>query len=125
MASVVVALLARIGSPPGTMLVQGAHGPILVLCTGDGPMVAPPAATIAMTMPMGKAHSPTPVKPRHGGTCEFAAHAGSALTTPAMEPLVYAHWSPAAISPPVVFATTGLGLAAPPPPSHAPPSSLV
>jgi hypothetical protein len=64
-------------------------------------------------------------KTHSDGGCEFAAHAAHALTASTLELVGYTQWTPVARPQPIVFATTGSGLAAPPPPSHAPPSNLV
>ena len=109
-----IALLFRIVAPPGTMVAETGHGAALVICTGHGPMSA-------MASP-GKA----PASKNHGdSSCEFAAHAAHALTAAPLELVGYAAWTPVARPQPIVLATTGSGLAAPPPPSHAPPSSFV
>jgi hypothetical protein len=109
-----IALLFRIAAPPGTMVADTGHGAALVICTGHGPMSA-------MASP-GKA----PASKNHGdSSCEFAAHAAHALTSAPLELIGHTEWTPVARPQPIVLATTGSGLAAPPPPSHAPPSSLV
>ncbi len=114
LALAVVALLFRIAAPPGTMVADTGHGAALVICTGHGPMTGMDAPAKA---PASKTHT--------DGSCEFAAHAVHALTAAPLELVGYTAWTPVARPQPIVFATTGFGLAAPPPPSHAPPSSLV
>ncbi len=110
----VVALAFRLVAPPGTMVADTGRGAALVICTGHGPMSA---MTTLGKAPASKTHS--------DGSCEFAAHAAHALTASPLELVGYTEWTPVARPQPIVFATTGSGLAAPPPPSHAPPSSLV
>ena len=109
-----VALLFRVAAPPGTMVADTGHGAALVICTGHGPMAG--AATPAKA-PASKDHG--------GGSCEFAAHAAHALATSLPQRVGHADWSATATAHPIVLATTGSGLAAPPPPSHAPPYRLV
>lgn len=106
----IVALVFRIAAPPGTMVANTGHGVALVLCTGHGPMAG-------MAMPA-KAHAP---RAHSDGGCEFAAHAANALTTASLELPGSSAWSASPRPQPVILSTTGAGLAAPPPPSHAPP----
>ena len=101
LALAVVALLFRIAAPPGTMVANTGHGAALVICTGHGPMSAMASPGKA---PASKTHS--------DGSCEFAAHAAHALTTPSLELVGHADWTPARLPQPIVFATTGSGLAA-------------
>lgn len=92
----------------------------LVLCTGQGPMVAEPGA------PLGQ-HDKTPAdRTGHDTPCPFAAQA-----TPAPPPsdLVIARvefvtFQPAPPARPV-YLTPGRGLAAPPLPARGPPSLLI
>ena len=108
----VLALLINVVVPQGTMVASAAAGPALVICTGHGPMALPgPDGAPAQK---GKAAG-------HDGTCAFAGH-GLASAPPPLPPIARADFAPA---PPVRLAAAdlapGRGLAAPPPPSHAPP----
>jgi hypothetical protein len=111
MALAVMALFVRILVPNGFMMAEGraSGGFPLVICTGHGPLTLP-----------GSSKSP-PMKSHDGGACAFAGHASAPPPTlasvPASVPTAYA-------APPLqraVKPAPGLGLAAPPPPSHAPP----
>jgi hypothetical protein len=110
----VFALAFRIVAPPGTMVADTGHGAALVACTGHGPMSA---MSSSKTTPASKAHS--------DGSCEFAAHAAHVLATPPLELVGSTHWTPTRLPEPIGLATLGRGLAAPPPPSQAPPSLSV
>ena len=114
LALAVVALLARIGSPPGTMFEATSHGARLVACSGHGPMT------------MAGGHVPNDKSRTHSdGSCEFAGHAGQALIAADLEPIAQPLRAARPLSTRVVPASPGSGLAAPPPPSHAPPLTLV
>jgi hypothetical protein len=110
LALAVVALAFRIAAPPGTMVAETGHGAKLVICTGHGPMSA-------MAAP-GKAPAS---KSRPNGACEFAAQAANALATSAPDFYSAAVVSLTSPLPPRASLGVGYGLAAPPPPSHAPP----
>ncbi len=109
---VLLVLAFQIILPPGVMPASGPGLP-LVLCTGHGP------ASLAPTAPADRHHD--------GGVqhaCPFAHHGltASAPTSPTIGVAVAAYVVvasplPAGLSP-------GAGLAAPPPPSHAPPAPL-
>ena len=114
LALAVVALAFRIAAPPGTMVTETGHGAALVICTGHGP--------ISAVTPSDKAPAS---KARSDAGCEFAAHAAHALAAPQLARVGGRAWSPAGLSQPAVLATVGAGLAAPPPPSHAPPALSV
>jgi hypothetical protein len=97
--------------PRGFMLSAERGQPALVICTGHG------AVVVAEHDHPGKAPKPGADKP-----CVFAAHG---VATPPPQRLVVARAAveptPAAIL--LAFdLAPGRGLAAPPPPSHAPPS---
>lgn len=112
-----LALLSLVLAPPGFMVGRAASGapPAIVICTGHGPMT--------LTAPAGKAdHRPS--KSAGGQVCAFAGHALASAA-----PLVHAdlgaafvHAAPAAAA--VADLAPGRGLAAPPPPSQAPPVLL-
>jgi hypothetical protein len=112
------ALAIRVALPAGIMVsAEGAQGPVVVLCSGAG-------VYEAVLDGDGK---PTPVH-HHGsaahehGACPFAG--GHAYTPPAdpapAAPAAFA-WRDQTVAPPPVQ-VRALGLRAPPPPSHAPPS---
>ena len=115
LAFAVIALVLRVAIPAG-MMVGGAPSAFpLVVCTGHGPLVLGPDGS-----PKAPAHRPSPA------SCDFAAAA-----TPGTPPPL------AIVSRPLAVAATrtarpfaadlapGRGLAAPPPPSHAPPEFAV
>ncbi len=111
-----LALLVSAVVPQGFMP-SGSRGAPLVVCTGHGPM------QMAKASGDGPAHS----SPVHGnaGICAFADHG---LTTPApiMLVLMAVPLRSARIANQAVTGLTpGLGLAAPPPPSQAPPALLL
>ncbi len=111
-AFVAVLLLAvQLAIPPGFMVARGADGPSLVICTGHGPMMAHQDAPAAP----GKApHS------KSSPACPFAGHGGAPLAPPTFIPTAVE--TAATIG---VDLAPGRGLAAPPPPSHAPPLHLI
>ena len=107
-----VALVLKIGLPPGVMP-GNSHSPVpLVICTGHGPLVIG-----------GHGHQPsTPDKARSDGTCAFAGSAAPATAAP--DTVVAVRVS--IVGRPLagldgLDLAPGRGLAAPPPPSHAPP----
>jgi hypothetical protein len=109
---VLLALVSQLVLPPGVMPAAGPGLP-LVLCTGHGPAGFAPTA---------------PADQRHDGgaqhACPFAHHG---LTSPvsAAPTLALAEARYDVADPPrPVGASPGAGLAAPPPPSHAPPLRL-
>ncbi len=108
-----LAVLFRIATPSGTMVADTGRGAALVICTGHGPMTAVDSPAT------------TPASRSHAGGCEFASQVAHALAAPPLELVGYADWKPFAAARPIVLATTETGLAAPPPPSHAPPRALV
>jgi hypothetical protein len=114
-AFVVLALLVQILVPQGFMLAPDASGAsILYICSGHGPVGA--------LDDHGKpAKAP---KPNGDTPCNFAGHGVS--TPPPSAISVGATLLPITAIP-VVLAfevSPGLGLAAPPPPSHAPPALI-
>jgi hypothetical protein len=108
----VLALVLVIAVPPGYMVDRSAGRAGIVVCTGHGPLVvgSDPSAQ------PGK----LPKKSR-SAACAFAGHPGSAPVVPVFLPtsVRLAVVAPAAVSAPDLL--PGRGLAAPPPPSQAPP----
>jgi len=109
---VALALAVRLATPSGWMLAPGDGGPKLVICTGHAPSMAP------------KAPGRHQDNGRDQHACVFAgAHAASSpppLSAVRDEASVVP-LDPA--TPPVLDQRPGQGLAAPPPPSQAPPLS--
>lgn len=110
----ILALAMKLMVPPGFMPGSTIGQPI-VLCSGQGPMMA---------MDHGVGHKPAEA-PRHGSerSCAFsglaAASLDAALDTPGIGPAPVLREPLAAIR---YHAAPGRGMAAPPPPSHAPPA---
>jgi hypothetical protein len=111
-----VALLLNVLVPPGFMAAptDGRAFPI-VICTGHGPL----------TLDSDNGSKAPAEKSKPGSVCAFAGHSTPPTPSPA-----------AIIAAPVRFEATrsirsltdlapGRGLAAPPPPSHAPPALLI
>jgi len=102
------ALWMQVLVPQGFMVASANTGPALVICTGHGPLLNPD-------------HPGKAPKPASDAPCVFAAH--GAVSAPPPPPLPaapgFAPTTPAVQS--FVAQTPGRGLAAPPPPSHAPP----
>jgi hypothetical protein len=104
----VMALFVRVLIPSGFMVADSQGGGFpLVICTGHGPLMlggdkAPPAS-----------HTDS--------ACAFAGHAAAPPPTLAHTPIP----TRVALTPEpqkrIAYLAPGLGLAAPPPPSHAPP----
>lgn len=109
-----LALVVKVAVPAGFMVAapgSGAGFP-LVICTGHGPMTVHPGGEKGGE----KVHSDAP--------CAFAGHAVSAappIGAPIGGSLAYAAVE---ADPAGVRLAPGLGLAAPPPPSQAPPAVL-
>jgi hypothetical protein len=111
-----LAMLVGVLSPQGFMIVSGKSGlPEVVACTGHGPMMS-------MRADKAPAHPPTL---RHDAPCVFAGHGVSttpSVSIPFEQRLVV--WT---ASPPALLLSHGVtnpSLAAPPPPSQAPPAHL-
>ncbi len=108
-----MALFVRVITPQGFMVADthGAGGFPLVICTGHGPL-----------MPGGSDKAPG--HSHTDGVCAFAGHAAAPppplVRTPASTLAAYVQPS----SQRVAYLAPGLGLAAPPPPSHAPPQAI-
>ena len=107
-----LALLVAIAIPPGFMPGASAGSP-LVICTGHGPL------TLA-----GADGRHAPAKParsdKHNQTCPFAGHDVAAPTFALGVVTAAAIDRRRPVDPAVTDLATGPGLAAPPPPSHAP-----
>lgn len=113
LALAVMALVMRVAIPQGFMLASpdAASGPQLVICTGHGPLKAGPVA------PADKSRPDTP--------CVFAGHGAGAAPPTAPQAEALAFLSPAEPQRPIPGdALPGRGLAAPPPPSLAPPLTV-
>lgn len=109
-----LALLVQVLVPRGFMVGRDAGVPGLVVCTGHGPLFGP-----ADHGQPGKAPKSTVDAP-----CGFAAH-GAAAGPPALTLIVGAPFAAEAkIGVRIFDLAPGRGLAAPPPPSHAPPAQL-
>jgi hypothetical protein len=109
-----LALLLQVLAPQGFMLSGQASSPGLVICTGHGPLLSHTG------------HGKPDKAPKSAdGSCVFAVH-GAAAGPPAPVLVAAAPYTfAAAASLPTFDAAPGRGLAAPPPPSHAPPAPLV
>jgi hypothetical protein len=108
-----LAFLVQLAAPQGFMLASANGAPSIVICTGHGPLLAP-----------GDDHG-LPDKGRtQTGACAFAGHGGAPTTPPllAFAPVRFEHAAAAAVSGSAV--APGRGLAAPPPPSQAPPALI-
>jgi hypothetical protein len=116
-AFVAILLLAvQLAIPPGFMVARGSDGPALVVCTGHGPMMAHPDDTA----PPGKTpHS------KSSPACPFAGHGGAPLTPPTFVPTTTSYQATEAAATVGADLAPGRGLAAPPPPSQAPPLHLI
>ena len=112
----ILALLLQLAIPPGFMAAATDRGPAIVICTGHGPLLDPGAGH---GLP-GK--SPTS---KASGVCPFAGHGGPSLApaTPHVERAAFdVDRQPVNIP---SDRWPGRRLAAPPPPSQAPPSALI
>ena len=110
-----LALLVTILVPPGYMTAAGQGGPSLVICTGHGPL------SFAASDLNGSHKAP---KARPDNPCAFAGHgiAEAGGPAPALSaPTYFIHPTIQSVR---ADLTPGRGLAAPPPPSQAPPVLL-
>lgn len=111
-----LALLLQLAVPQGFMVARDAGQPVIVICTGHGPLLAP---ADDRGLP---AKAP---KPKPSAMCAFAGHGGTPMPTRALA-LAEVRFEPAvAVAPPSLSATPGRGLAAPPPPSQGPPTRIL
>ncbi len=107
----VITLFVRTLVPSGFMMADSRSGGgfPLVICTGHGPLTLP-----------GSSKSP-PTGSHDAGACAFAGHVSAPppalASVPVVLPTAFADPPPQRAARPA----PGLGLAAPPPPSHAPP----
>jgi hypothetical protein len=109
----VLALVVQIIVPPGFMAARMGGAPTIVVCTGHGPL---------MVMPDGAGKPHKSPQSDQGHICAFAGHGG---TAPAPTVLALAQAQIAYVVPLSALIRDlrpGRGLAAPPPPSHGPPS---
>lgn len=107
-----LALLVQVLVPQGFMLSGEPSAPGLAICTGHGPLLG-----VADHRKPGKA--PKTVS----SDCVFAIHASAGPPAPiTLTAAPFAHIAAASLSRPTV--ALNLGLAAPPPPSQAPPTPL-
>jgi hypothetical protein len=111
-----LALMLQLAVPPGFMLARDAGQPVIVVCTGHGPLLVPPGDRGV------PAKAP---KPNSGAMCAFAGHGGTPTVAPTLA-LTAIRFDPAVvIAPPSRPTAPGRGLAAPPPPSQAPPTRIL
>ncbi len=106
-------LAVRVAAPAGFMPTKSAHGIVISLCTGHG--------AVKMVLPVER-HDDGKQEAKDG-PCLFAAVSGGALLTPSLPPLIIATLAVSSI--PIGRAIAHLTvhrLAAPPPPSQAPPA---
>jgi hypothetical protein len=109
--------------PRGIMPVRDAHGVLQVtLCTGYGPV----KTTIVIPMaPDGHDQDKAPAD-KHATACPFAAQTGPLLTpSECRAPLPSLADAPAPAALASRQIVPGRGMAAPPPPSQAPPATLI
>jgi hypothetical protein len=109
-----VALLLQILVPAGYMVSTDPAGASLVICTGKGPLSAADLG-----------HQPgKPPAPHADMACAFAGH-GALAAPPTLSVMAHASVQVApSLAQPFQDLTPGRGLAAPPPPSQGPPSSI-
>jgi len=115
LAMAVFALLINVLIPQGYMTSAGPQGPSLVICSGNGPVsIAPSDLARPQKAPKSKPDMP----------CAFAAH--GVASAPMLSVMPAMRTSAIATSARIVLAdrAPGRGLAAPPPPSQAPPIYL-
>ena len=111
-----LALVLQICVPGGFMVSREAGGPALVVCTGHG-------ALITVADDHGR---PGKAPATHdGGVCAFAGHGVTTLDAPLAVPNAADVAFNAVPSSTPADPAPGRGLAAPPPPSQAPPLSTV
>jgi hypothetical protein len=107
-----LALMVQVLVPQGFMVSGDAAAPGLVICTGHG-------ALLGLADHGKPAKAP---KSSQGATCPFSAH-GATTAPPASFPVSVAPFDVATLVVPRAFAVApGRRLAAPPPPSQAPPA---
>lgn len=114
---VVLALLFQVVLPQGLMVSNEGGRAVIVICTGHG--------EVQIQAPDGPHDKKAPAKNTNQGPCAFAGHAPP-VPVPVFTPLAAPKPAFAPVATPrLVTLTPGRGLAAPPPPSQGPPSSLI
>lgn len=110
-----LALMLQVLTPPGFMLASSPAGPELVICTGHGPLVVADPHR----------HPAKAPKPGADAPCAFAVHGAAVPPPQRLAPLavVFTPVAPAAAA--AFDLAPGRGLAAPPPPSHGPPTTPI
>ncbi|HXQ09977.1 MAG TPA: DUF2946 family protein [Caulobacteraceae bacterium] len=106
-----LALVMQVLVPQGFMFSGNPSSPGLVICTGHGPLVL----SGDHGQP-GKAPRPSQDRP-----CGFAAHGAASEPPTALSASAIAFYAAATEAAPAHVVAPGRGLAAPPPPSRAPP----
>jgi hypothetical protein len=113
----ILLLAVQLAIPPGFMVARGADGPALVICTGHGPIMTHAQES---GLPGKAPHS------KSSPACPFAGHGGAApLAPPVFIPTTTSSAAVDGAHAIGVDLTPGRGLAAPPPPSQAPPLPLI
>jgi hypothetical protein len=115
-----LALFLQVLAPAGTMVTREGDQTFLTLCTGHGPLLI-----AAADDPSGGKKAP-PMGKTSDAPCAFAGHAPP-VPLPTVAPL---ERPTRAVTPDIALAPAsvpapGRGLAAPPPPSQAPPTLLI
>ncbi|WP_158915410.1 hypothetical protein [Caulobacter sp. S45] len=108
-----IALFVRVIAPPGFMVsgAERAGAFPLVICTGQGPL----------TLWTGK--DKAPARSHNDSACAFAGHTAAPPPPPLNARLPARVALSAEPGKRIAYLAPGLGLAAPPPPSHAPPTT--
>ncbi|MDR3512127.1 MAG: hypothetical protein P4L73_10870 [Caulobacteraceae bacterium] len=107
-----LALLVQVLIPQGYMVSADPAARGLVICTGHGPLLSLDGHGQPAKAP----------KPHADAPCGFATH-GAGAAPPSLVSVAPVAFAPeAALASPLRDMAPGLGLAAPPPPSHAPPA---
>ncbi len=106
-----LALLLQLAVPQGFMVASDGGRAAIVICTGHGPLLAPT-----------RDHGAPAKAPKPGATCAFAGHGGTPTPAPMLALTAVSFTPLAPLDPPRLSTTPGRGLAAPPPPSQAPPT---
>ncbi len=110
-----LALMVQVLVPPGFMLGGEASAPGLVICTGHGPLIALADHGKPAKPPKSAADTP----------CGFAAHGAAAGPPSAFSVAMAPFEAPAVLIARAFAMAPSRGLAAPPPPSQAPPAPTV
>jgi hypothetical protein len=118
MAGALCAVALMVMTPPGFMVARTSGALPLVICTGHGPIV------IADNNGASGHRAPVRTPGASDKACVFAGHAAARTldTSPLLRSAVFSRNSDSAVAP--ADAAPGRGLAAPPPPSQAPPAFL-